>query len=136
MPTPTDPDTSRSSVERVSYEFLPPALGPYVHATKHSRQLFVSGLLADGSKDSMRSIATQLESILSSLQKILDFEGKAQKDIVKVTIYLTDITALKEVREVLSVFYGGFFPACTAVEVSGLVDKNACIEIDAIVALG
>ena len=122
-------------VERINYKNLPTIVGPYVHATKHANTLYVSGLTAMGSDAQKEGVCLQTEEILSQIDRILIAEELTKNNIIKLTIYLADISSLSKIREALFAFYEGALPACSLVEVSALISKELHVEIEAIIAL-
>ncbi|MHA2877266.1 RidA family protein [Vibrio campbellii] len=121
-------------VQRISYEFLPQISGPYVHATRHCETLYVSGLTAMGSPSQSESLIEQTKTILSYLSQILAEEQREKRDLVKLTIFVTDMNRLPQIRSVLFDFYEGYLPACSLVEVSRLVHPDLSIEIEAVIS--
>jgi len=87
----------------------------------------VSGTLVDG-------LTAQAERAFSNVRTILAAGGCAVEDVVKVTIFLTDMTKFAEVNKVYEAFVGNARPARTTVGVSAL-PLGALIEIDAIAAI-
>ena len=124
--------------ETVTAVGAPDAVGPYSHAVKAGGLLFISGqipldpdtgdLVGDTPGDQARRCLENLSVIAAAGGASLG------EDAVKLTVYLTDMTAFNEVNEV----YGGFFqgdpPARVAFGVAAL-PKGAQVEIDAILAL-
>ena len=124
--------------ETVTALGAPDAVGPYSHAVKAGGLLFISGqipldpesgeLVGDTPGDQARRCLENLSVIAAAGGASLG------NDAVKLTVYLTDMTAFNEVNEV----YGGFFegdpPARVAYGVAAL-PKGAQVEIDAILAL-
>ncbi|KIP78284.1 RidA family protein [Vibrio jasicida] len=121
-------------VQRISYEFLPQIAGPYVHAARHCETLYVSGLTAMGSPSQSESLIEQTKTILSYLSKILAEEQREKRDLIKLTIFITDINQLSEIRSVLFDFYEGYLPACSLVEVNRLIHPDLSIEIEAVIS--
>lgn len=122
-------------VERVNYEGLPQIAGPYVHATKHNKMLFVSGLTAYGTDSQSLDILAQSKEILDQISEILRYEQRQKCDLVKLTIFVCDISTLASIRELLFEFYDDHLPACSLVEISKLIHPDLHIEIEAVVAL-
>jgi 2-iminobutanoate/2-iminopropanoate deaminase len=113
----------------------PAAIGPYSQAVQANGLLFCSGQIAlrpDGSFVD-GDAAAQTEQILQNLKAVLAEAGLTFEDVVKTTIYLTDINDFAAVNEV----YGSVFvsqpPARATVEVSNL-PKGAKVEIEMIAA--
>ncbi len=122
-------------VERINYSALPQIAGPYVHATKHDKTLYVSGLTAFGTPSQSEGLPEQCAQILAQISLILESEQRRKQDIIKLTIFVRDISLLATIREQLFEFYEGFLPACSLVEVSKLIHPDLLIEIEAVIAL-
>lgn len=121
--------------ERVNYPFLPAIAGPYVHAVKHQQTMYISGLTALGTDAQCSGLPEQTQAILDQISAVLDYERRTISDLIKLTIYVKDISQLGSIRMLLKHFYSGCLPACSLVEVSRLVDPALQIEIEATVAL-
>ncbi len=122
-------------VERKNYRALPQIAGPYVHATKHNKTLYISGLTAYGTDAQSAGLVAQTAEILSQIAIILESEQRSKSDLIKLTIFVRDIGLLASVREQLFQFYEGNLPACSLVEISKLIHPDLQIEIEAIVGL-
>lgn len=122
-------------VERISYEKLPQIAGPYVHATKHNKTLYISGLTAYGTDAQAFGLIEQTKEILGQISEVLRVEKRAKSDLVKLTIFVRDMSMLGNIRELLFDFSEGNLPACSLVEVSKLIHADLQVEIEAIVAL-
>lgn len=121
----------------------PPALGPYAQAVKVDNTVYVSGQLPlDPKTRSMVAggMAAQTERVLENIRAILE-EGEANlNDVVKMTIYLTDLNLFEEMNQVFALYFPtredipNLLPARATVEVSRL-PKDALIEMDAIAVI-
>lgn len=121
----------------------PPALGPYSQGVKVGDTIYVSGQLPIDPKTGQivsGSIGVQTEQVLLNLRAILE-EGEASlQDIVKVTIYLKDLSHFGEVNRVYEMYFPNTDfnpsvpPARSTVEVSRL-PREAEIEMDAIAVI-
>jgi 2-iminobutanoate/2-iminopropanoate deaminase len=118
-----------------TYSQLPRTMGPYVHAVRHHDTLYVSGLTAANTEAQSARLEEQTAEILRQLEVILAHEQRGKLDLIKLTIYLRDINTLPLIRTLLLTFFSGHFPACTMVEVSGLVHPDLLIEVEGIIAL-
>lgn len=112
----------------------PAPIGPYNQAVSSGGLLFVSGQLPiDPENGEMISgdIKKETHQIFENIKHILEAGGSSLEKIVKVTIYMKDISLFPEVNTV----YGDFFikdaPARAVVEVSAL-PKNASMEVECI----
>jgi len=77
-------------------------------------------------------VAAQAEKAMSNIAMLLDEAGSSLQDIVKVTVYLTDIDDRPLVNPVRQEVFGATRPASTLVEISALVIPGARIEVDAV----
>ena len=118
----------------------PPALGPYAQGIKVNDLVFVSGQLPLDPRSGQLvggSIAAQTERVLLNIRAILE-EAEASLDhVVKITIYMKDLSQFDEVNRVFGIFFPTsessrcLPPARSTVEVSRL-PRDAAIEMDAI----
>ncbi len=115
----------------------PEAVGPYVHAVRAGGLLFCSGQipLDPVSGELVGSTpADQAGRCLENLSAICDAAGATLADAVKLTVYLTDMSAFVAVNEVYASFFESDPPARVAIGVAAL-PRGAQVEIDAVVAL-
>lgn len=124
--------------EIVKTEKAPAAIGPYSQAVKAGGFMFLSGQIALDPKTMEISeegcIACQLEQIMSNIKSILDSQGLDFSDIVKTTVFITDLHDFAHVNEVFKKYFPEDAPARSCVEVSSL-PKDALVEIEAIALL-
>ncbi|MDX8152341.1 RidA family protein [Patulibacter brassicae] len=115
----------------------PAAIGPYVHAIAARGLLFVSGQIPLDPRTGEvvgTTAAGQARQALENLQAVVRAAGGALTDVVRATVYLTDMGTFAEVNEVYAEYFGEDSPARAAVGVAAL-PKGALVEVDAIVAL-
>ena len=124
--------------EAVTALGAPDAVGPYSHAVKAGGLLFISGQIPldpDSGELVGETPGDQARRCLENLSVIAAAGGASLgEDAVKLTVYLTDMTAFVEVNEVYGTFFDGDPPARVAFGVAAL-PKGAKVEIDAILAL-
>jgi|SRR6185437_3846701 len=116
---------------------LCPAFSHYTDAVWCNGFLFVSGIVAcdqSGKPVAKGDAVAQTEHIFSSLKLILDAAGLVPADILKVTIYATDISIRSAINPVRQRFFGEVRPASTLVEVSALVHPDLMVEVEAVAA--
>ena len=77
------------------------------------------------------SIEVQTEKVLNNLKAVLESGGSSLEEVIKTTVYITDMKEFSSMNEVYSRFFSDNFPARSTVEVSGLA-KNAKVEIEAV----
>ena len=124
--------------ETVTAVGAPDAVGPYTHAVKAGGLIFCSGQIPlDPNTGDLvgDSPGEQARRCLENLSVVAAAAGASLgEDAVKLTVYLTDMTAFAEVNEVYGTFFESEPPARVAFGVAAL-PKGAQVEIDAILAL-
>jgi 2-iminobutanoate/2-iminopropanoate deaminase len=120
----------------ISTNEAPAAIGPYSQAVRSGRFLFCSGQIPLDPKSGQivsGDIATQTRRVLDNIAAVLRAEGVTFDNVVKTTIFLTDLGDFQTVNEI----YGSYFkqnpPARSTVQVSAL-PKGANVEIEIIAA--
>ena len=115
----------------------PAAIGPYSHAVRAGSLLFCSGQIPlDPSSGELlgETAAQQAHQCLTNLTAVCEAAGASLSDAVRLTVYMTDLSAFAEVGQVYATFFGDSPPARVAVGVVAL-PRGAQVEIDAVVAL-
>ncbi len=121
--------------EIIFTEKAPKAIGPYSQAVKAGGFLFVSGQIPINPEtgDLMTSsIEEQANQVILNLKSICEAAGSGLEDIVKLTIYLTDLGNFAKVNEAMLEYFLEPYPARATVEVSAL-PLGVNVEMDAIV---
>ena len=112
----------------------PKPIGPYSQAIKHGNMIFISGQIAmDYQNNSIinENIAEETETVMKNIMSILKESGCNFQNIVKCSIFLSDMSLFDEVNKIYSKYFSHPFPARETVEVSKL-PKNVNVEISAI----
>ena len=110
----------------------PAAIGPYSQATARDGWLFASGqipLKPDGTLAA--GVKEQTEQVLANLAAVLAAGGLGLDDVVKTTVYMTDLSQFAAMNEVYARHFKEPYPARATVQVAAL-PKGAGVEIDAI----
>ena len=118
----------------IATQTAPAAVGPYSQAVVAGNLMFCSGQIAlDSATGSMvgASPAEQTEQVLKNVSALLAAEGLSLTDVVKATVFATDMGAFAAVNEVYARFFTSEPPARSFVEVSAL-PKSALVEIEVI----
>ncbi|MCX7641958.1 MAG: Rid family detoxifying hydrolase [Elusimicrobiales bacterium] len=116
----------------ISVDNAPKAIGPYSQAIETENLIFISGQLPlDLSGNIPSSIKEQTINCIKNIENILKGLELNLKNVVKTTVFMTDLTKFQEMNEVYSEFFSSNPPARSTVEVKGL-PKGASIEIEAI----
>ena len=111
-----------------------PAVGPYNHAVRVGNLLFCAGqipidpatgdLVAGGIKE-------QTERVLENVKTILDDQKLSFNNVVKSTVFLTNLADFAGMNEVYAKFFTADFPARSTIQVAAL-PKGAIVEIEVI----
>lgn len=112
----------------------PAPIGPYNQAIKAGGLLFISGQIALNPVTSelmAGSIAEEAEQVMANLKAILESAGLGFSNVIKTTIFLSDMELFTSVNEVYGKFFDTDYPARETVAVKGL-PKNVNIEISMI----
>ena len=118
----------------IKTEKAPKAIGPYSQATKCGNFIFVSGQLPINAEtgEMPATIAEQTKQSLTNLKNILTEAGSSMDNVVKTTVFLSDMNNFTAMNEVYAQFFSdGSFPARSAVQAARL-PKDALVEIEAI----
>jgi reactive intermediate/imine deaminase len=126
----------------IRQEFRIPGLNEpishYTDAVRFGNLLFVSGvgpLAEDGSLVGPDDAAEQARQIFRNMDKVLRAAGASPADVLKVTVYLTDIGDRARINPARQQYFGAARPASTLVEVSRLAIAGMKVEIEAVVGL-
>jgi len=79
---------------------------------------------------------SQAKAIFGKIRHLVEAAGGNMADIVKVTIFVTDITQREKVWQARREFFTGNFPTSTLVQVAALADPSLKVEIDAVAHIG
>lgn len=115
----------------------PRAVGPYSQGIKANGFLFISGQIGLDPKTGLMTatdIVGQTHQVMANIGAILAAEGLEFNDLVKVTIFLSDLSDFQQVNEVYGSYFQSDPPARSTVQVSAL-PKGAKIEIEAVAVL-
>jgi enamine deaminase RidA (YjgF/YER057c/UK114 family) len=111
-------------------------------APRDGRLLFVAGQAGweSGARGEPPGFVEQFARALDKLLAVVAAAGGAPQDVARLTIYVTDLAAyraaLKPLGEAWRARFGKHYPAMTLVEVKGLVDRGARVEIEATAVIG
>ena len=124
------------SVQYIHTDNAPQAIGPYSQAVKANGFLYISGQIpVDPATGSVveASYSIQTKQSMANLAAILKEADLTFADVVKTTIFLTDMAHFPEVNEAYAAFFEGPCPARACVEVSRL-PKDVLVEIALVAA--
>ena len=117
----------------ISTTNAPAAIGPYSQAVKIGAFVFTSGQLGmdPASGALLDSIEEQAHQAFKNLSAILTEAGGDLSDVVKLTLFVTDLNDFATVNQIMTQYIAEPFPARSTVEVAGL-PKGAKFEVEAI----
>ena len=125
---------SRSAVHT---DAAPQAIGTYSQALAVGPTVYLSGQIPLD-PESMQIVSggvrRQVEQVLANLAAVAGATGGGLKDIVKLTVYLTDLNDFETVNRVMAGEFDEPYPARAAVQVAAL-PRGARVEIDAVLVL-
>ena len=116
-------------------EGLSEPISHYTDAVRAGDLLFISGLVGVDGRGALvggDDVAAQALQVFENMRAVLDEAGCRFEDIVKVTVYLTDVDDRPKINPVRQEVFGDARPSSTLVEVSRLAVPGAKVEIDAV----
>ncbi|PHS38504.1 MAG: deaminase [Sulfurovum sp.] len=117
----------------ISTKEAPEAIGSYSQAIEANGLIYTSGqiaLMADGTME-INDVAHQTHQVMKNLFYVLEAAGAHFNDVIKTTIYLSNMDDFDAVNKVYAHYFGAHKPARSTVAVKTL-PKNALVEIDCI----
>ena len=121
--------------EEIRVPALAEPISHYTDAVRAAELLFVSGVVpvdGDGRLVGGDDVVAQARQVLANLGAVLAAAGATFADVVKVTVFLTDIADRAGINPVRQEVFGEARPASTLVEVSALAVPGAKLEIEAV----
>ena len=120
----------------VATEKAPGAIGPYSQAMRIGNMIFTSGQipLNPATGEMVTEIAAATKQSLENVKAILEVEGATMDNVIKTTVFLSDMNNFVAMNEVYATYFPQNPPARSAVEVARL-PKDAIVEIEVIAAL-
>jgi 2-iminobutanoate/2-iminopropanoate deaminase len=115
----------------------PAPIGPYNQAILNGNMLFISGQVCiEPSTGELKNKDIQQEThqVMHNLRAILTAAGMTFNNVVKTTIFITDMNRFSEINEVYGKYFDGTFPARETVQVSAL-PKFVNVEISMIAVM-
>ena len=123
--------------KRIFTNNAPKAIGPYSQAIQWGDVVFISGqipLIPSSGELNNKTFNDQASQVIDNLEAICKEAGGDLNNILKLTIYLTDLTKFDAVNEIMSKRFSEPFPARATLEISKL-PKGVDIEVDAILSI-
>lgn len=118
----------------ISTPNAPAAIGPYSQAIRSGSLLFLAGQIPlDPATGQLvkGDVREETDRVLKNMAAVLTAAGAAFENVVRTTIYLTDLNDFQAVNEVYARYFTANFPARSTVQVAAL-PRGSRVEIDAI----
>lgn len=122
--------------EIINTSQAPAPIGPYNQATRANNMLFISGQIpADPETGEllMSSIEEETHRVMRNLKAILEAAGLGFENVLKTSIFISDMDNFSRINEVYGSYFSGEYPARETVQVARL-PKDVNVEISAIAA--
>jgi reactive intermediate/imine deaminase len=121
----------------ISTPDAPAAIGTYSQAVRAGDTVYLSGQIPLDPKTMQlaEGFENQAKRVFENLRAVCRAAGGDFKDVVRVTVYLTDLANFAKVNEVMATYFTEPYPARAAIGVASL-PRGAAVEIDAIMHLG
>ena len=127
-----------SKREEFRVEGLNEPISHYTDAVRFGDLLFISGLAPVDEHLNLvggDDVAAQTRQLFENMDRILRAAGASFADILKVTVYLTDVNDRQAVNVVRQEFFGDARPASTLIGIAELVVPGMKIEVDAVAGI-
>jgi 2-iminobutanoate/2-iminopropanoate deaminase len=127
-------------IQRVESPHLQePAPGTWSNCRVYGNQVFIAGMTAGDGKGGVLgdgSVYSQAQQTFTKIKHLIEAAGGTMNDIIRVDIFVTDITRREDVWRARQEFFTGDFPTSTLVEVRALATPQLLVEVNAIGFLG
>lgn len=123
--------------EAIHTNAAPAAIGPYSQAIRTGNTVYLSGQIPlDPATMELAGggVRGQIRQVLENLTAVAQAAGGTLADVVRLTVYLTDLTDFPTVNEIMIEYFTEPYPARAAIGVAAL-PKGATVEMDAILVL-
>ena len=123
--------------EAINTANAPQAIGTYSQAIKVNNTVFLSGqipLVPETMALNTGDMAAQIRQVFDNIRAVAQASGGDLANIVKLNIFLTDLSHFALVNEIMARYFNKPYPARAAVGVAQL-PKNVAVEMDAIMEL-
>jgi len=121
----------------ISSSEAPAPIGTYSQAIKVGDTVYISGQIPLGHDTQIlcsEDIAAQIKQVIKNMEAISVAAGGSLADVVKVTVYLMDLTHSTLVNEIMAAHFVTPYPARAMIQVAGL-PRGSQVEMDAIMVL-
>ncbi|MCX5840658.1 MAG: RidA family protein [Deltaproteobacteria bacterium] len=122
--------------EPIETKKAPQAIGTYSQAIRTGDTVYLSGQIGldPETMQMAEGIEAQAHRVFQNLRAVAEAAGGRLDDMVKLTVYLTDLVHFPRINEIMAGYFNRPYPARAAVGVAGL-PRNAMVEIEAVMVL-
>jgi reactive intermediate/imine deaminase len=122
--------------EVIETKGAPAAIGPYSQAVRAGDTVYLSGQIGldPATAQLVDGLEAQANRIFANLRAVAEAAGGTMADVVKLTLFLTDLADFAKVNEIMAAQMGTPYPARSTVQVAAL-PRGARIEIEAVLVL-
>lgn len=124
-------------IEPIQSELAPTAIGPYSQAIRCGQMVYLSGQIPLDPKTMTlcsTEIRLQINQVIENLACVCEAAGGSLVNIVKLSVYLTDLNHFSFVNEAMIRYFSEPYPARVAIGVAAL-PRDALVEMDAVMML-
>jgi enamine deaminase RidA (YjgF/YER057c/UK114 family) len=120
-----------SKIQRIVVPDISTPISHYCHVTRAGPHVWVSGIVGRPSDGNIPSdVVAQFDIAIDVMDKCLKAAGAGPEHVVKVQVFMTDVTERPKINPRRIAYFGDNLPASTLVEVKGLVDPRLKVEIE------
>jgi len=115
----------------------PRAIGPYSQAVRAGNTVYLSGQIPLDPKSGelvSGDFALEARRVFDNLKAVAETAGDGFKDVVRVTIYLTDLANFPKINEIMAEYFQEPYPARVTIGVASL-PRGARVEVDAVMVV-
>lgn len=125
------------SKQIISTDAAPAAIGTYSQAVKVGDTVYLSGQIGlnPASMQLADGVVAQIHQVFQNLQAVATASGGSLADVVKLNVFLIDLSHFAKVNEIMAQYFTAPYPARAAVGVAAL-PRGAEVEADGVMVLG
>jgi len=136
MRASTEQEPIMSNTTVIQTPDAPAAIGTYSQAVRVDHTVYLSGQIGldPNTMQMVEGIEAQVHRVFQNLRAVADAAGGSLDDVVKLNIFLTDLSHFAKVNEIMATYFHQPYPARAAVGVASL-PRNALVEADGVMYL-
>ena len=121
----------------IATDLAPAAIGTYSQAVRSGNTVYLSGQIGldPASMQLAQGIEAQIHRVFANLSAVAEAAGGSLADVVKLNVFLTDLSHFTQVNEIMAQYFTQPYPARAVVGVASL-PRGALVEADGVMVLG